>query len=338
MPGDGIDQPLVLTANGHRSDAEEILDLGHRDASLGQSTQPADDATSSKFDDEKTMRLAEWVYLNVEEVWSAFNLLAEATARGFEARPVDDADEQAVADWNRAVAIEDKVRMWIKNALVYGRCVMEAGEDFLKVRNPRSMELEQDEDGELVEVTQVLDDGEHPVPVDRVHVFTLHRLFSDDVRGISAVQPVLQTVDDMVGASRVNRAIQERYRAPIRIIEMPSDATDQDRKSLQSQLEETPPDMDLVLPPGAKVTVVGHGDDQVDVDELMSHQFVDRIFIGLDIPKVALGLPDGSNRSTSRTQRRLLLEQSASQLVSVVPGHSRLNPHPSTARPPPGHG
>jgi len=90
---------------------------------------------------------------------------------------------------------------------------------------------------------------------------------------------------------------------------MPSDATDQDRQSVQSQLEETPPDMDLVLPPGAEITVVGHGEDQVDVDGLMSHQFIDRIFIGLGIPKVALGLPQDANRATSRTQRRLLLEQ-----------------------------
>jgi len=129
MPGDGTQQPLVLTANGHRSPPEASLDLGHHDASLGQSTQPADEGASSKFDDEKTMRLAE-CYLNVEEVWSAFNLLAEATARGYQARAVNEADQETVDTWNRAVSIEGKVRMWIKNALVYGRAVMEAGEDF----------------------------------------------------------------------------------------------------------------------------------------------------------------------------------------------------------------
>ena len=50
--------------------------------------------------------------------------------------------------------------MWVKNALVYGRCVMEAGDGFLKVRNPRTISLTQDEDGELVDT---LADGFVPV-------------------------------------------------------------------------------------------------------------------------------------------------------------------------------
>jgi hypothetical protein len=207
------------------------------------------------------------------------------------------------------VDIQEKVRLMVLNALVYGRAVMEAGEDFLKIRNPRNIEIEQDEAGEITSVVQEIDAEQTPLDPDQVWVFTLHRMVSDDVQGISAVQPVIQTVDDQLGARKVNRAIQDRYRALIRLVEIPEDATKQDRQDVQQQLEQTPADMDLVLPPGAELTVLGHGGDQVDVDELMRRHFVDRIFMGLGIPEIALGVPDDANRSTSDTQRKLLLAQ-----------------------------
>jgi hypothetical protein len=197
--------------------------------------------------------------------------------------------------------------MWVKNALIYGRCVMEVGDDFLKVRNPRSIELQQDDRGALVGAWQVTATTRRRIPVERLRVFTLHRLFSDDLRGISAVYPVLQTVDDMLEDHAVNRAVQRRYRAPIRIIEMPSDATEAEHLALRDQLRETPPDMDIVLPPGAKMHVLNHGKDALQPDALMKEQLTDRIFMGLGVPKIALGIPDGANRSVSEVQRELLL-------------------------------
>lgn len=271
-------------------------------------TLPSDGSDENRLTDRKSMELALWTYLNVEEVWSGFNLIAETVAKGFQIQTRFKKDARRTDHWARAVHLDDKVRMWVKNALVFGRCVMEVGEDFCKVRDPRTLTLDQDDDGQLVKVTQEVDNQEREIPTDRVHIFTLHRLFSDDLRGISACQPVFQTIDDMLGARRVNRAIQKRYRAPIRLIEMPADATEPDRRAVQSQLEETPPDMDIVLPPGAKIHVLGHGDKGLEIDDLMKEHLTDRIFLGLGIPKIALGLPDGSNRSTSQVQRELLLQ------------------------------
>ncbi len=301
------DRVVVVTDEGFTLvDENQRLLLAHSEPS-DVTSLPSEGAEDNRVTDERAMELALWTYLNVEEVWSGFNLLAEAVGKGFHIQTRFKKDQRRVEAWKRTVHLEDKVRMWVKNALVFGRCVMEAGNDFLKVRDPRTITLDQDEDGNLETVTQEVDDQERDIPTDRVFVFTLHRLFSDDLHGISACQPVFQTVDDMLGARKVNRAVQKRYRAPIRLIEMPDEATEPDRRAVQTQLEETPPDMDLVLPPGAQVHVLGHGENTLTIDDLMKDHLTERIFLGLGIPKIALGLPDGSNRSTSQTQRELLL-------------------------------
>lgn len=52
--------------------------------------------SDSLLDDASTMALAEWTYFNVEEVWSAFNPIAEAVARGF--RVIASLAERSAAD------------------------------------------------------------------------------------------------------------------------------------------------------------------------------------------------------------------------------------------------
>lgn len=264
-------------------------------------------APSALLDDERAMELAEWVYFNVEEVWSGFNLIAEAVARGFRIEATTRRLQRDLDAYAGDVRMADAVRMWVKNALVYGRCTMEASRDFLKVRNPRCIRIDQDEHGRVVKVAQDVEGTEREIPTDRFFSFTLHCLQSDDVRGVSAVHPVLQTVDDMLEARKVQRAIARRYRAPIRLIEMPADATEADRRAVQQQLEETPPEMDIVLPAGAKIHVLNHGKDAWEPDELTRQHLTDRIFMGLGIPRIALGIPDGSNRSVSEVQREMLL-------------------------------
>lgn len=65
--------------------------------------------------------------------------------------------------------------------------------------------------------------------------------------------------------------------------------------------------MDIVLPPGAKMHVLNHGKDAWEPDELTRQHLTDRIFMGLGIPRIALGIPDGANRSVSEVQREMLL-------------------------------
>lgn len=278
-------------------------------AEAASASRPAPGGSrETQLDDARVMYLAEWAYFNVEEVWSGFNLLAEAVARGFRVAFSGGKAPSAELDaWNEGVHVADKVRMWVKNALIYGRCVMEVGDGFLKVRNPRFIDLEQDARGRLVKVWQHTADGKRAIPADRVRVFTLHRLFSDDLRGISAVHPVLQTIDDMLEARRVNRAVAKRYRSPMRIVELPADATDADFLAVQRELKQSAPGSDLVLTPGARIHVLNHGKDAFQPDELMRAHLTDRIFMGLGIPKVALGIPDGSNRSVSEVQREMML-------------------------------
>jgi len=47
--------------------------------------------------------------------------------------------------------------------------------------------------------------------------------------------------------------------------------------------------------------------DVWEPDEVMRHHRTDRIFMGRGLPKIALGIPDGANRSVSEAQREMLL-------------------------------
>lgn len=236
----GIEPPIrLLLAHPQLPDAEPL------------------DQRAGLLDDGKAMELAEWCYYNVEEVWSGFNLLAEAVARGFRVTAPTKALQRDVDAWSDRVRLADAVRMWVKGALIYGRSTTEATRDFLKVRNPRFLRIHQDKEGAITRVVQELPTGTRNVPVDRFHVFTLHALTSDDVRGVSAVHPVLQTIDDMLEARKVQRAINKRYRAPIRLIELPADATEADRRALQQHLEGTLPGMDILPPSGAMRPLAG---------------------------------------------------------------------------------
>jgi hypothetical protein len=49
-------------------------------------------------------------------------------------------------------------------------------------------------------------------------------------------------------------------------------------------------------------------------------QLTDRIFLGLGVPKVALGIPDGANRSVSEVQRELLLADKVAPYQRQVKG------------------
>jgi hypothetical protein len=297
-----------LDPNDALTPAEACMHLGivRRREELGKTELDA--PQEALLDDEKAMRLAEWTYYNVEEVWSAFNLLAEAVSSGFRVEAPNEKLQREVDAWNDAVGIHECVRMWTKSALVYGRCVMEVGPTFLKVRSPRFIELEQDMHGTLVSVWQRVGGERRPIPRECVRVFTLHRLFSDDLRGVSAVHPILQTVDDMLEARKVNRVLSKRFRTPVRVIELPSYATAGDQQSLTVQLSETPPETDIVLPPGAKLQVLNAGKDALQPDEMLRAHLTDRIFMGLGVPKIALGIPDGTQRSVSEVQRAMLLE------------------------------
>jgi len=129
--------------------------------SLRDRVEDADSGTG--VDDDKLLELAEWTYKNVEEVWSGFNLIADTVARGARVRGHDTAEA-----WGEDVDVQEKVRMMVVNALVYGRCVCEAGQDFLKVRNPRNITIEQDDEGEITSVVQEIDAEQTPADMDLV--------------------------------------------------------------------------------------------------------------------------------------------------------------------------
>jgi hypothetical protein len=126
----GDDEGRVKTIHSGKDLSELdriLLDLGHDATGSGTSLRDrVEDADSGAgVSDDKLLKLAEWTYKNVEEVFSGFNLIADTVAKGARVRGPDQAVE-----WGQRVDVQEKVRLAVINALVYGRSFMEAGEDF----------------------------------------------------------------------------------------------------------------------------------------------------------------------------------------------------------------
>ena len=79
------------------------------------------------------MQLGLNAYMKCGQVNTAFNMLADATARGFEARAEDEASQTIIDLFNEKVMMGDKIKMLVLNALIFGRS-RGVGDDLFKIR------------------------------------------------------------------------------------------------------------------------------------------------------------------------------------------------------------
>lgn len=69
---------LVLTDEDLSGTERVLLQLAHEGESDDHASQMAQLSNQGELDEDRVLELAEWVYLHIEEVWSAFKLLAGA--------------------------------------------------------------------------------------------------------------------------------------------------------------------------------------------------------------------------------------------------------------------
>lgn len=235
---------------------------------------------------ERMMQLGLNAYMKCGQVNTAFNMLADATAKGFEARAEDEASQTLIDLFNQKVMMADKAKMLVLNALIFGRAVVEIGEDLFKIRDPRSFTVDWDDDKQLIK--EISQQGNHQfLDKNNIEIFIMKRLFSDDLYGISAALPAFHTVEQLLGIKKGSKTIMERFWKPFAIFKYPDTASDEEKADVFEMGQDDSYDSFYMIPMDWEVEFKGPGDVQMNVDKLID-TVSDQIFVDLSFPKAAL--------------------------------------------------
>lgn len=235
---------------------------------------------------ERMMQLGLNAYMKCGQVNTAFNMLADATARGFEARAEDETSQTVIDLFNQKVMMGDKIKMLVLNALIFGRAVVEIGDDLFKIRDPRSFQVEwDDEKGLIKEINQ---QGNHQfLDKNKIEIFILKRLFSDDLYGISAALPAFHTVEQLLEIKKGSKTLMKRFWKPFAIFKYPDTASDEEKADVYEMGQDDSYDSFYMVPMDWEVEFKGPGEVQMNVDKLIDTAS-DQIFVDLSFPKAAI--------------------------------------------------
>jgi hypothetical protein len=235
---------------------------------------------------ERMMQLGLNAYMKCGQVNTAFNMLADAAANGFEARAEDEASQTILDLFNQKVMMGDKVKMLVLNALIFGRAVVEVGDDLFKIRDPRSFTVDwDDEKGLIKEINQ---QGNHQfLDKNKIEIFILKRLFSDDLYGISAALPAFHTVEQLLEIKKGSKTLMTRFWKPFAIFKYPDTASNEEKADVYEMGQDDSYDSFYMIPMDWEVEFKGPGDVQMNVDKLIDTAS-DQIFVDLSFPKAAI--------------------------------------------------
>ena len=256
---------------------------------------------------ERMMQLGLNAYMKCGQVNTAFNMLADATARGFEARAEDEASQTIIDLFNEKVMMGDKIKMLVLNALIFGRAVVEIGDDLFKIRDPRSFQVEwDDEKGLIKEISQ---QGNHQfLDKSKIEIFILKRLFSDDLYGISAALPAFHTVEQLLEIKKGSKTLMKRFWKPFAIFKYPDTASNEEKADVYEMGQDDSYDSFYMVPMDWEVEFKGPGDVQMNVDKLIDTAS-DQIFVDLSFPKAAI-MAD-SYKSDTEARIKLMIYEAA---------------------------
>ena len=255
----------------------------------------------------KIMNSAEWAYEKVPQVWTSFNRLAETTVKAIKLRA--DVSDVVKDFWNRELSLRVPQLLLI-NSLKFGSALYEPNMNGFKVRDTRDFEWAQAPDGTITSIKQRTDkDGSYTKDVDKdkIRFLVLHPRFSDDRFGTPAVLPALADISILRGMINAGYTAFKNYAAPVVWIETPPGVSLADRQDIQTQLRTYDINVRLVLPPGCKVHTSFEKGQFIYAD--LKKMVTEQIVIAMGIGQISMGIPEGSNRSTSRTQQSLLYDQ-----------------------------
>lgn len=260
------------------------------------------------YDPDTMQTLGLSAYLLCGQVHTGFNMIAYAMTKGMKvvALTGSEADQIKVDKFLDRVRLKDKAEMIVINALCFGRCIMEFGKDYLKVRDPRDFTMEWDDDKQIItDIKQ--DNNTEYLDRTKIETFMFRRLFSDSEYGISACYPAFNTVEDLLEIYKSNREILKRFRKPLVVAYKPDGASDAEEADMISMFSSEDYKGWYIVPEGWQVKVEGTGNAQFKVDDLMA-QITHQIFHDLGLPET-LFQPDAQKGTTNEHIKLVLYER-----------------------------
>ncbi len=260
------------------------------------------------YDPDTMQNLGLAAYLLCGQVHTGFNMLAYAMTKGLNVTclSTNPQDEYKLNQFIDKVRLKEKSEMIVINSLVFGRCMMEWGKDFLKVRDPRDFKMEWDEEKQMV-VDIKQDNNTEYIDRTKIENFMFRRIFSDSEYGISACYPAFNTIEDLLELYKSNREILKRFRKPLIVAYKPDGASDQEESDMISMFSSEDYKGWYIVPEGWQITVEGTGNAQFKVDDLMK-QITHQIFYDLGIPE-ALFSADAYTESNREAVKLMLYEK-----------------------------
>jgi len=257
------------------------------------------------YDPETMQNLGVAAYLLCGQVYTGFNMIAYAITKGMTVKSLSNnpADEEKIKKFVEKVRLTEKAEMIVINTLCFGRCIMEWGKDYLKVRDPRDFRMEWDLEKQMVVDIKQENNTEY-IDRTKIETFMFRRLFSDSEYGISACYPAFNTIEDLLEIYKSNREILKRFRKPLIVAYKPDGASDQEEADMISMFSSEDYKGWYIVPEGWQIKVEGTGNAQFKVDDLMK-QVAHQIFYDIGIPE-ALFQPD-ANRATTNEHIKLIL-------------------------------
>lgn len=244
-------------------------------------------------------------YYKSGQVAAAYNIISETVVRGLtiKAKSGQEADQYKIDEYIQHVRFNDKIRMCILSALNCGRAVIEIDNDKFKVRDPRSFKIDWDfENDRIKSVAQV--GNSNTLNKDKIELFIINRLFSDDVWGVSATLPAFDSIDLFLEAKKGFKAMIKRFRKPMVIAKYPKNASGQEKDDVESYLMDENYDSVLMSPIDWEFEILSLAQAAFNTKEFLT-EISDQIFVDLRFPKSAI-LAD-SYKSDTKERIKLLL-------------------------------
>lgn len=252
----------------------------------------------------------EELYFTNVDVATAVDLLAHFTVAGGVEFVGDEKDVEKARDFARKVGLRSCLLNDVRTMLIYGNCyefiARNNGELMLQHLNPKKVKVRLDEYGEIVSYVYGVAGNDVELDPGAVMHFAYGRI-GNSPYGYSLVHQAYATIQHKQKIEKVAAILAHRMSHPLLHGRVPDPRK---IKELQDVLEERVREMpdreieilnQIVTTSDVEISVLS---SQLDVQGVVSVlEFLqDQVDKALKVPRVFMGLPEGSNRATSYNQ------------------------------------
>lgn len=253
----------------------------------------------------------EELYFTSVDVATAVDLLAHFTVAGGVEFVGDEKDVERVRDFARRVGLRSRLINDVRTMLIYGNCyeliARDGGELTLQYLNPKKVKVRLDEYGEIVSYVYGVAGGDVELDPKAVMHFAYGRI-GNSPYGYSLVHQAYATIRQKQKIEKVAAILAHRMSHPLLHGRVPDPAKIQELKDVLEERVRERPDREeieilnqIVTTSDVEISVLS---SQLDVQGIVSVlEFLqDQVDKALKVPRVFMGLPEGSNRATSYNQ------------------------------------